>query len=345
MAEVHPGEGPAASVQTPQTQDTLPADSVGRALEELGESVTETGRLIIDGEWSAVAARLTAYATDLASSFVPNLLSAIFVGLVFYLLFRGVRSVSQRVLRRSRQVNAGLEALLLRTLNVIGLAFIFVLVLSQIGVNVAALVAGLGIAGIALGFAAKDTLENFISGVTILLDSPFGIGDWVEVESTYGQVIELTLRSTRIRTLENRILVVPNVLMINQSLENRSALGRPDGLRVDIPFGIAYKEFPAEARSVVLRLTEGDDRLRDDVGPDVVVTGLNDSSVDMVLRVWVKDPGKEVPVRFDYVERVREALREADIEIPFPHLQLFIDEAEAFSRASFMGGAAGDAVS
>jgi len=96
-------------------------------------------------------------------------------------------------------------------------------------------------------------------------------------------------------------------------------------LRVEIPFGIAYKEFPEEARRIVLSLTENDERLRPSPPSSVVVTKLNDSSVDMVLFLHPVDPTIEVPLRFEYTERIREALREADIEIPFPHLQLFVE--------------------
>jgi len=200
-------------------------------------------------------------------------------------------------------------------------------------VNVTALLAGLSIAGIAVGFAARDTLENFISGVTILLDRPFSIGDTIQIEGVYGTVEEITLRSTRLRTLNNEVMVMPNLHMINQKLINHAMLGV---VRVEVPFGIAYKEYPQAARAVVLELTEGDDRLHPDLPPSVVVTGLNNSSVDMVLRVYVKNPRDEVSVRHGYIEKVREALREADIEIPFPHLQLFIDEAKAFEGTALL---------
>ena len=129
--------------------------------------------------------------------------------------------------------------------------------------------------------------------MTILLDRPFEIGDWVEVDGDYGQVAELTLRSTRIRTLSNRTVVVPNLHMINHSISNFSVRGNTMGLRVDVPFGIAYKERPAEAREVVLPLVDGDDRIASKPEPEVVVTKLNDSSVDMSLRVFIKDAGDE----------------------------------------------------
>jgi small conductance mechanosensitive channel len=322
------------ALQLPQVPaaGTGPADpAAGQAIEQLGQTVTDTGQMLLEGQWAAALAAIRLSVVEMAGGLLPGLIRGLFVGVVFYAIYFVVYRVSRSALRRSKHIGPGVEHLLLRTLSVAGLGFILVVVLSQLGLNVAALVAGLGIAGLALGFAAQDTLANFIAGVTILLDRPFAVGHFVQVDNTYGEVTELTLRSTRIRTLGNRIYVVPNVTMVNQNLTNFSDGGPERALRVDIPFGIAYKERPAEARKIVLSLVADDERLYDDPAPDVVVTGLNDSSVDMMLRVHVKDPRNEYQVRFHYLERIREALREADIEIPFPHVQVFIDEAKGLT--------------
>ena len=93
-------------------------------------------------------------------------------------------------------------------------------------------------------------------------------------------------------------------------------------------FGIAYKEDPRHAREIALKLTEDDERLHPDHAPSVVVTELADSSVNMALRVYIKDAKQEVPVRADYLEAIHRVFNEAAIEIPFPHLQLFLDEAK-----------------
>lgn len=262
-----------------------------------------------------------------------NLLPAVLTALAFWVVLRVVQGLLGRALSRARRIDAGVQQLILRAARLAVLSFAAITVFAQLGINVTALVAGLGIAGIALGFAARDTLENFISGITILLDQPFRIGDNVEVQDTFGTVQEITLRSTRIRTLNNEVAVLPNAQMIQQKLINHSLLGV---LRVVVPFGIAYKEYPQEARQIVLQTTEDDARLHPDFPPSVVVTAMNESSVDMELRLFLKDPKLAVPVRFEYLERVREALRGADIEIPFPHLQLFVDEAKAFADAPFM---------
>jgi len=315
-----------------QLADTVTVDSAD-AITQLSRDLGEAGGLLISGEWSLFWTRLYEGLAGLIVGLIPKVITALFVFLLFYTLYRGLRTLLRRLCHRSKNIDAGLENLLMQTFRVVTLSFIVVMVLAQLGVNVGALLAGLSIAGIAVGFAARDTLENFISGITILLDKPFKIGDNVEIEGVFGTVEEITLRSTRLRTLNNEIMVMPNVHMINQKLINHTMLSM---LRVEVFFGIAYKEYPRQAREVVLKLTEGDDRLHPDYPPQVVVKGLNDSSVDMSLRLYLQNPKLEVPVRLEYVEKVREALREADIEIPFPHLQLFLDEAKAFDSTFLM---------
>ena len=322
--------GAAGGVST----DSVVTDTAsGQAIEALGQNVSEAGRLILDGQWSEVGEFLVGGAVDGVVSFTPRALSTLFVVAVFYGLYRMAFHFGSRVLRRSRRVGAGMEAVLTRTLRVVGLSFVAVMGLSQLGVNVSALIAGLGIAGLAVGFAAKDSLENFISGVTILMDRPFRVGDWVEVDGTYGKVTELTLRSTRVRTLNRHEVVFPNVSMVSQAVTNHSARST---VRVDIPFGVAYKEDLDETRSTVLAVVEGDERVANSPEPRVVVTEMADSAVTLELHLHVTDPGQAVPVRFDYLEKVRKALGEAGIEIPFPHLQLHVDGAEGLRKLSFV---------
>lgn len=320
-------------IQVPQLPDSgsVAADSLGASLDRLGEGITGTGRLILAGDWDALVARSADWTAALAASFIPRLISALFVGIVFYVLYRLFMGMVQSVLRRAERVDRGLETLTVKTLRVVGWSFIGILVLSQLGVNISALVAGLGIAGLAVGFAAKDSLENFISGVTILLDRPFRIGDWVTVSGHYGQVTAITLRSTRLRTLNRETVIFPSVDMVTQAIVNHTDGGV---LRVDVPFGIAYKEDIDEARDAVLGIIDPDDgRLAPD-GHRVVTTGLGDSSVDMQLQVFVREAGDAVPVRLEMVEKTRKALAGADIEIPFPHLQMFIDGADGLRGIS-----------
>ena len=309
------------------------SDAVSGIVGDISRGVNETGQLIIEGQWQQIINEFYQGTLNIALGFVPKLLSALFVLFLFYVLYRLAKKLLRNILSRSKFVDAGLEGLLLRTLSVVAWLFIGIMVLAQFGINVTALLAGLSVVGIAVGFAVQDTLQNFISGITILIDRPFRLGHYIEVEGTYGRVDEITLRSTRIKTLNNEMMVMPNTQMINQKVVNHTQFG---GLRIVVPFGIAYKEYPQQARKVVLALIQGDERLNHDYEADVVVIGLNDSSVDMQLRFFIKDAGQALPIQKEYTEKILEALRKANIEIPFPHLQLHVDEAKALESPQLM---------
>ncbi|PSQ84068.1 MAG: mechanosensitive ion channel family protein [Bacteroidetes bacterium QS_1_65_9] len=313
-----------------QSSSQAAADSTRQTVSHLSREANEIGHLVAQGEWSELLTRLYVGGLDFA---VEQLLPAIIVFVLLYLLLRGVGRLLDRMFERSDRVEYGLRSLLMRTYRVAGLVLLTTIVLSQLGINVTALFAGLSVIGIAVGFAARDSMENFIAGVTVLIDQPFQVGDNIEVEGTFGTVEEITLRSTRVRTLDSQIAILPNTQMITEKLINHTKLST---VRVVVKFGIAYKEHPQEAREVVLALTEDDERLHPDYDPKVVVTEMAGSSVNMELRLFLRNPKLEVPVRLDYTENVREALREANIEIPFPHLQLFVDEASAFDESFLM---------
>jgi small conductance mechanosensitive channel len=197
-----------------------------------------------------------------------------------------------------------------------------ILALDQLGFNVTSLLAGLGVAGLALGFAAKDTLANFIAGMTILWDRPFRVGDRVEADGEFGQVKKITLRSTRIHTNDNRVVIIPNQNIVNNKIINHTMQA---SLRKVIVFGIAYEADIGRAREVVIGLLRGDDRVRERPPPEVVVTELADSSVNMALRFWLKNPHLEVPLEFEYLEKVKLALDGAGIRIPYPHVTLRVE--------------------
>ncbi len=323
----------AADSLVAEADTSLMSDSTG--LGRMAQEVSAATDLLKEGDAGGAATLLI----DSVSSFlIENVLPAVIVGVAFWVFYRVVKGLFARTLFRTSRIDAGVEQLIMRTLRMVLASFGAVTVLGQLGIDVTALVAGLGIAGIAIGFAARDTLENLIAGVTLLLDRPFRVGDYVDLDETFGSIEEITLRTTRLRTLENKMAVLPNSHVISNKIVNHSMLGM---LRVSIPFGIAYKESADEARRVVLALVHDDDRLHPDAVPSVVVTELADSSVNMELRLFLKDASAELPAEFDYRERVLKALKDADIEIPFPHLQLHIDGANALEGATFMSSLKG----
>ncbi len=260
---------------------------------------------------------------EIGIDFAPKILAAILVLLAFWLAYRLTRRPLSAVMRKAK-INEKLVDLLVNsiyryTLLIVGL----VMGASQLGINVGAALAGLGVAGIAVGFAAQDSLANLIAGILIFWDKPFVVGDFIDAEGQYGRVSDITLRSTRIRTPQNKFVVIPNKRIIDTVLVNHTKNGE---LRVDVAVGIAYKEDIPKAREAILAAAAEMGGLRDEPAPSVVVDGLGDSSVDLKVRVWIDRAADERATSYTLTETAKLALDRAGIEIPFPHLQLFVDE-------------------
>ena len=216
--------------------------------------------------------------------------------------------------------------------SVLTVTFAAVTVLSQFGFDVVSIVAGLGIVGIAVGFAAQSTLSNFIAGITLLIERPFRIGDWVTINGQDGKVVKIALRTTWLRTRDNIFTMIPNDNVASSEIINYSAEG---ATRLNIPVGIAYKESARAARDVIMPVLLAHSEVLQGPGmePRVVVKTLGNSSVDLEVKIWITPDNLEVQPRImaDVLEKIKEALDEADIEIPFPHLQLFIDDAKGLA--------------
>lgn len=320
--------------ESPVVIDSVAADTSRSAMEVVGQEMGTAIDALATGDIDTFGEQMSVIMRHFLVDVLPEVVTAILVFIFLYGAYRIARKLLFQITRRSKRIDSGLESLLMKTLSIVAWMFIIVMVLAQFGIDVTALVAGLSIVGLAIGLAARDSLENFISGVTIMIDRPFRVGDQVVVDGTYGTVQEITLRSTRLRTLNNEVMVMPNSLMINQKLVNHTLMGV---LRIEVPFSIAYKESTDAARSVVMGLIRGDERITPDYPTDVVAVELGASSVNMVLRFHVRDSSVEVPIKAEYTEKIFKALKAADIEIPFPHLQLFIDGAKGLKGLSGPG--------
>jgi small conductance mechanosensitive channel len=255
--------------------------------------------------------------------FAPKLFAAVLVLFVFWVLMRvttpGIRTILSRARLAEPLIHLVVDNLYRWTIFTIAL----VMAASQLGIDVAAALAGIGVVGIAVGFAAQETIANMIAGFLIFWDRPFEVGDYVTTLGKYGEVRNITMRTTRIRTPENTYVVLPNKQIIGELLVNHSMLGH---MRVNVPVGIAYKENIPQARSVLLEAAKATEGVLKAPAPDVVATELGGSSVNLEVRVWVKDAKEELPVFFSTLEACKLALDVANIEIPFPHLQLFVDD-------------------
>ena len=257
-----------------------------------------------------------------------NVAQGALIAFVFYIGWLVLNRLLTNTAKRYR-LDGSIEQLLRNVVSVVLMAFGVAAVLAQFGIQILSVIAGLGIVGIAVGFAAQETLSNFIAGVTLLVERPFRIGDWVEINGQTGKVREITLRTTRLRSRDNVVMAIPNASVASSDIVNYSA-GGP--LRVRIPVGIAYKESAKRAREVMLPVVRANEMImtRLGLGPTVLMSELGDSSVNLDIFYWIEPDHIDVQPRIsaEILEACKEALDDAGIEIPFPHLQLFIDEAK-----------------
>jgi small conductance mechanosensitive channel len=260
---------------------------------------------------------------DMGIVFAPKLLAALFVMLAFWVLFKVTQPALRSMLRRADFAEALVRLLIDNVYKMTIFGFGVITAASQVGINIGAALAGLGVAGIAVGFAAQDSVANTIAGFLIFWDKPFQVGHFVSTQGAYGEVTSITMRTTRIRTPNNTYVVIPNRKIIEDPLINHSMYGHT---RVDVPIGIAYKERVDAAREALLAAARADREVLDDPGAEVIVTELGGSSVNLQIRVWIADAAEERGVFARVLEASKRALDEAGIEIPFPHLQLFVED-------------------
>lgn len=196
------------------------------------------------------------------------------------------------------------------------IVFTWIAVLGKFGVETASLVAMLGMAGFAVGFALQGSLSNFAAGVMLLVFRPFRIGDFVDIAGTAGTVKDLQLFVTVLTTPDNVRIIVPNGSVFGSVIKNFSA---EDVRRVDMVFGISYGSSIDTAIKVMKEIIEGDERVLKDPALMIAVSELADSSVNFVVRPWVRKENYWA-VKFELTERIKKAFDVAGIEIPFPQV-------------------------
>ena len=213
-----------------------------------------------------------------------------------------------------------------------------ILALDVLGINVMPFVAGAGVVGIAVGFAAKDTLSNLIAGVLLILDRPFEIGDRIEVWSapagsaSWGDVIEIGLRATKIQTTDNIVIIIPNNEIMTRDIVNYTA--NNNKIRVRINIGIAYEADIGVAKEIIIKVARELSWVSADPAPKVVVRNFGASSVDLQARVWINQARKRMDTISTITDRVKYAFDEAGIEIPYPKRDITMRTGDAQTQTT-----------
>jgi small conductance mechanosensitive channel len=201
--------------------------------------------------------------------------------------------------------------------------FVVLAALAKFGIQTASFVAILGAAGFAVGFALQGSLSNFAAGVMILAFRPFKIGDYVDAGGIAGTVKEIQLFTTILATPDNVKVIAPNGAVFGSTNKNFSGY---DTRRVDLVIGIGYDSPINKAKEIMEEIIRNDSRTLDDPPMQIAVAELADSSVNFVVRMWVKKEDYW-GVKFDTTQAIKEAFDQAGIEIPFP--QTVIHQATA----------------
>lgn len=263
----------------------------------------------------------------------PNLLlravAFLAILLVAWLLAHVIRRTTRRVMERetiqlSQLLKSTLVSLSFGATLLVGI----VVALSALGVSLVPMVAGLGVAGIIIGFALQDSLSNFASGWMILLYRPYDVEDHIHVSSAEGVVKKMNLVATTITTFDNQVLVIPNNKIWGDTIVNYTA---SDVRRVDIEIGFSYKEDFDRVEEVVRDILAKNEHVLDDPPPNIHMGRMADSAVTMMVKPWVKTANYWT-VLWDVQKQVKKRFDEEGISIPFPQRDVHVFPGEAASQ-------------
>lgn len=223
------------------------------------------------------------------------------------------------------ELNASIEQLLKNMILVIILVLTTASVLAQFGFDIVSLVAGLGIVGLAVGFAAQSTLANFIAGITILIEQSFQVGDWIRLGDKEGRVVKISLRATQILDRDNIIIIIPNATVASSEVVN---LTSKKMIRFDVKARIALEADISQARSIIVKTLAKDEVVLKHPAPMATVAEVGESGVYFIVRFWVAPLSvARIPIIKENInEKIKRALDEAGIKAPYPHMRLIVDD-------------------
>ena len=289
--------------------------------------VTTTGELTSDvldvGVLSGILSDWSASVADLVKSKGPQLLFQLLIIIVILFIFsrlsRLAQALTKRGLRSSKVRLSKLlgDMIIAMAKNLVMLLGILI-ALSQVGISLGPLLAGLGIAGFIIGFALQDTLSNFASGMLILIYRPFDVGDFVTAGGVTGKVGHMSLVNTTFKTIDNQVLIVPNNLIWQSVITNVTAQRLR---RVDLTFGVAYGDDVEKVERILAEIVAEHELVLEEPEPMIKLHELADSSVNFVCRPWVKTDDYW-DVYWDLLRTVKLRFDAEGITIPFPQREI-----------------------
>ena len=256
-------------------------------------------------------------------SFALNLVLTILLLVVGAFVIKGLTAAGRGSLRKTKRVNELLERFICSAVSKTCWAFLIVLALQRLGINVGPLIAGLGVTGFIVGFACQESLSNFASGIMIALNRPFKVGDYVITAGVEGAVRELNMMATVLTTPDNKCVTVPNKAVWGSAITNFSAL---ETRRVDVAVGIDYGADIGKARQTAIDVLTQIPEVLSDPAPMAEVSKLDDSQVLLTVRGWCKNVDYWT-VYFAAAQKLKEGFAAGGVPIAFPQLDVHLHNA------------------
>ncbi|WP_297795792.1 mechanosensitive ion channel family protein [uncultured Marinobacter sp.] len=253
-----------------------------------------------------------------------------------FLLILGIflGSLAARSVSRVMQARASLHhtVMIRRLVFYIVVAVFAMAALREAGFSLDVVLGAAGILTVAIGFASQTSASNMISGLFLLVERPFEIGDFIEVDATLGEVVGIDMLSVKLRTTDNLYVRIPNETLIKTQVVNRS---RFPIRRLDLSVGIAYAEDVAKVEALLLELAERNPACLEEPRPFVLVTSFGPSSVDLQFSFWVPND-RVLESRSSMMVEIKKTLDRKGIEIPFPHTSIYAGSHSAPFRVELL---------
>ncbi|MBD1576257.1 small-conductance mechanosensitive channel MscS [Vibrio sp. S11_S32] len=276
---------------------------------------------------SAIAPKLTDWLThnsDLLVQYGVNILSAIVILFIGNIIVKKIGNSVAKMLEK-KQMDQAVVDFVSSLVRYVLFVIVLIAALGRVGVETASVVAVIGAAGLAIGLALQGSLANFAAGVLIVAFRPFKSGDYVEIAGVSGSVESIQIFQTVLTTPDNKMIVVPNGGVIGGPIVNYS---RHATRRIDHVIGVSYGSDLKKTKEVISKVLAADSRILQTPAPTIGVVALADSSVNFVVRPWVKTEAYW-DVYFDSLQAIKEALDAEGIEIPFPQMDVHMNKVEA----------------
>lgn len=250
----------------------------------------------------------------------------IIAAIAILVIGRLVVGILTRIVKRlMSNVDATLTRFVVSLTRIMLMVIVVIAALNTLGVQTTSFIAIIGAAGLAVGFALQGSLANFAAGVMLIIFRPLKVGDYVEAGGSAGVVEQVNIFNTVLKTVDNRLVIIPNSKVTGDNIVNYSA---QEMRRVDLVFGIGYGDDIRKAKDTLNEILAADERILKDPAPTVAVSQLGDSSVDFVVRPWVKT-ADYWDVYFDLTERVKLTFDQKGITIPFPQRDIHMYQEAA----------------